>query len=118
LHEYTSQDTDRLKRPPSEQEKVSAKDFEKVTGGSIAHSTTEPQPRSNEQRFFRFAGAHLKAASAVGRPGGKEVNGASHAVHITLGGGFWHCFGLEYAPAKAPQWQNCHYDFSPRSDHD
>jgi molybdopterin synthase catalytic subunit len=44
---------------------------------------------------------------------------ASHAVHITLGSGFWHCFGIQLAPFRVAQWQNCHYEpaFPPRPDH-
>jgi hypothetical protein len=68
--------------------RVSAKRLEEVTGGSIAHSTTEPQPRSNEQRFFRFAGARPKAAGAVVRPGGKGMSAASHAANLIAGGRF------------------------------
>jgi hypothetical protein len=60
----------------------------KVTGGSIAHSTTEPQPRSNEQRFFRFAGAGPKATGAVVRRGGEGVEAAGHAANLIAGAGF------------------------------
>jgi hypothetical protein len=60
----------------------------KVTGGSIAHSTTEPQPRSNEQRFFRFSGARPKATGAAVRRGGEGLNVAGHAANLIAGARF------------------------------
>lgn len=56
-----------------------------VAGGSIAHSTTEPKPRSNEHRCFRFAGAQCTAADGLHQRGSKRKACAQHAPMLAEG---------------------------------